>query len=272
MGPGSIWTPTVIWSGSSDTLLTSHWVLSQIYIDDTQAYLHCAHCAAAAAVRSMQGAMDVLALWMSSNRLRLNASKTLFIWFSTRQQLAKLDFGALAADAEFPFLAFSTTVRDLDQELFVTSPYRAGPLLLLLPAPSTQSGLALADLSRCSNSHPHIRLISRMDGCLSIYAGLPLVRIDRLERVHQAAACRLIWGFTKTDRVSHYNARGPALTLPSQCIYFRISSLGEPPAYQRELSPRLVPGRVLSSSLSCPRRPGWCFCQYIHIATTHFLL
>lgn len=124
MGPGSIWTPTVIWSGSSDTLLTSHWVLSQIYIDDTQAYLHCAHCAAAAAVRSMQGAMDVLALWMSSNRLRLNASKTLFIWFSTRQQLAKLDFGALAADAEFPFLAFSTTVRDLDQELFVTSPYR----------------------------------------------------------------------------------------------------------------------------------------------------
>src|SRR6218665_598799 len=35
---------------------------------------------------------------MSSNRLRLNSLKTKFIWLGTRQQLAKLDMIALAAD------------------------------------------------------------------------------------------------------------------------------------------------------------------------------
>ena len=51
---------------------------------------------------------------MSSNRLRLNSSKTQFIWLGTRQQLAKIA-------QEFPQFTFSSSVRDLgvtlDQEL-----------------------------------------------------------------------------------------------------------------------------------------------------------
>src|SRR6218665_1824574 len=34
--------------------------------------------------------IDTLQAWMSSNRLRLNPTKTQFIWFGTRQQLAKI--------------------------------------------------------------------------------------------------------------------------------------------------------------------------------------
>src|SRR6218665_2601303 len=56
---------------------------------------------------------------MSSNRLRLNPSKTQYIWLGTRQQLAKLDLAAMAV--HFPHIAFSLTVRDLgltlDQQL-----------------------------------------------------------------------------------------------------------------------------------------------------------
>src|SRR6218665_1494727 len=56
---------------------------------------------------------------MSSNRLRLNPSKTQYIWLGTRQQLAKLDLAAMAT--RFPHITFSLTVRDLgltvDQQL-----------------------------------------------------------------------------------------------------------------------------------------------------------
>src|SRR6218665_294847 len=41
--------------------------------------------------RSTTLAAGALVAWMSSNRLRLNPSKTQYIWLGTRQQLAKLD-------------------------------------------------------------------------------------------------------------------------------------------------------------------------------------
>src|SRR6218665_134219 len=56
---------------------------------------------------------------VSSNPLRLNPTKTQFIWFGTRQQLAKIDLGSLAI--KYPHFTFSSSVRDLgvtlDQEL-----------------------------------------------------------------------------------------------------------------------------------------------------------
>ena len=56
---------------------------------------------------------------MSSNRLRVNSSKTKCIWLGTRQQLPKLDMATLAS--EFAYFIFSCVVRDLgvilDQEL-----------------------------------------------------------------------------------------------------------------------------------------------------------
>jgi len=40
--------------------------------------------------------LDRLETWISSYRLRLNPAKTKFIWFGTRQQLAKLNLDDLA--------------------------------------------------------------------------------------------------------------------------------------------------------------------------------
>src|SRR6218665_27639 len=64
-------------------------------------------------------AIETLQSWMSSNRLPLNPTKTPFIWFGTRQQLAKIDLELLAT--KYPHFTFSSSVRDLgvtlDQEL-----------------------------------------------------------------------------------------------------------------------------------------------------------
>jgi hypothetical protein len=91
----------ILYTSEIGLLLSSCGVLNQIYADDTQAYVHCPAGKATTAAHSMQLAIDSLGGWMSSNRLRLNPSKTQFIWLSTRQQLAKLDLCALST--QFPF-------------------------------------------------------------------------------------------------------------------------------------------------------------------------
>ena len=49
----------------------------------------------------------------------------------------------------------------------------------------------------------HGFVFSRLDHCSSIFAGLPGVRMEKLRRVHRAAA-RLIGGFRKFDHISQY--------------------------------------------------------------------
>src|SRR6218665_2552990 len=71
-------------------LLTDCALLGQLYADDVQAYLHCLASDAMAAIQAMTLTTGALVAWMSSNRLRLNPSKTQYIWLGTRQQLAKL--------------------------------------------------------------------------------------------------------------------------------------------------------------------------------------
>ena len=70
------------------------------------------------AARTMHQAMGALADWMSSNRLRLNAQKTKFIWLDTRQQLTNLNLDALSA--EFSTVSFSQVLGDLGGALVLT--------------------------------------------------------------------------------------------------------------------------------------------------------
>src|SRR6218665_2255604 len=92
-------------------LFTDCALLGQLYADDVQAYLHCLACDAMATIQAMNLATGAPVAWMSSNRLRLNPSKTQCTWLGTRQQVAKLVLAAMAV--RFPHIAFSLTVRDL---------------------------------------------------------------------------------------------------------------------------------------------------------------
>src|SRR6218665_1062724 len=109
----------IIYTSELGPLLTDCALLSLLYADDVQTYLHCLASDAMAAIQAMTLATGALVAWMSSNRLRLNPSKTHYIWLGTRQQLAKLDLAAMAV--RFPHIAVSLTVRDmgltLDQQL-----------------------------------------------------------------------------------------------------------------------------------------------------------
>src|SRR5688572_21565469 len=59
----------------------------------------------------MQRIMESLGNWMSSNRLRLNASKKQYIWLGNGQWLKNIDPQSISAD--FPYFVFVTSVRNL---------------------------------------------------------------------------------------------------------------------------------------------------------------
>jgi hypothetical protein len=142
----------------------------------------------------MTRAADTLTAWLSSNRLRLNSSKTQYIWLGTRQQLAKLDLASLATD--FPHVTFSTSVRDLgvilDQEL--TFSEHIQKLSRACFYQLRQLRVVARSLSFSSASMlTHAFVCSRLDYCSSLYVGLPQVRLNCLNRVLRSAA-RLVGG------------------------------------------------------------------------------
>ena len=194
----------IMFTADLSTLLATCSLLSHSYADDVQSYVHCRPSEAGETVRLMVSAADALTTWLSSNRLRLNSSKTQYIWLGTRQQLAKLDLVSLAN--EFPLVSFSTSVRDLgvilDQELTFSK-----HILTLSRAcyyQLRQLRVVTRSLSFSSASMlVHAFVCSRLDYCSSLYVGLPQVRLNCLNRVLRSAA-RLVGGISRFGHVSEF--------------------------------------------------------------------
>ena len=92
---------------------------AHLYADDVQLYGCCRPSASVDLSTKVPQAIDSIHAWMSSNRLSLNTGKTQFIWFGTRNGLAKRDTHQLSNQS--PSLVELTTVKNLgftlDQEL-----------------------------------------------------------------------------------------------------------------------------------------------------------
>ena len=216
------------------------------------------------AVRAMSLAMGALVAWMSTNRLRLNPSKTQFIWLGTRQQLAKLDLAALAAD--FPISLF----------FFCLGPWsHARPRAYLcskIHRLCRDCYYQLRQLRTVARSLTpgatatliHSFITARLDYCCSLYVGLPAGRLGCLDRVLRSAA-RLIGRIPRFGHISGYMLDvlhwlpsssvshtglllwygGACWALP-QPIFASSAALPQMPWV---VAPSALPSRVCSSSL-----------------------
>ena len=147
--------------------------------------------------------MEDIAQWMSSNRLKLNPSKTDFMWCATRRrqhQLSK-DHVTFAGSDIQP----SSTVRDLG--VLLDSELSFGPHISQLVS---RCFLYLCRIKSCEHALPmdaakavvNSFVIPRVDYCNSLLAGAPRYQLDRLQSVMNTAA-RLLVSAKKHDSIRH---------------------------------------------------------------------
>ena len=101
----------ILYTADITSLFTKYSATGHLFADDVQAYVHGPASTQLTLARRIEALSHDLHLWMSSNRLSLNSSKTQLIWLGTPQQLLKIDFSLLSEN--FPKFTFSTCVRDL---------------------------------------------------------------------------------------------------------------------------------------------------------------
>src|SRR5688572_10468314 len=186
------------------SLFPNHSAIGHLFADDVQAYV----CGSPSAQLLLASHIDALSqdlhLWMSSNRLSLNSSKTQLIWFGTRQQLAKLDFAVLAQT--FPSFTFSSSVRDLGVVLDSTLSFSEHIKNLTRSCYFHLRRLRAIRRSVSSSVFTtivHAFICSRIDYCNSLFVGLPKVRLSPVQSVLNAAA-RLIARLPRFSHISSY--------------------------------------------------------------------
>ena len=213
----------------------------QRYADDTQAYRHCKANEATEAVRRLQSTLSEIGDWMSSNRLKLNPSKTQWIRIGTRMQLAKIDQNELLE--RFPGIVFGSSVVELgvviDQELKMDA--HVGIMTRSCFYQLRQLRTIRQSLSEdATRMLIHSFVVTRVDYCNSVLSGISVAQTDRVQRILNAAA-RLLLRIPRFAPVAalirdhlHWlsaaqRIRFKILLLVSKCIHQRA------PPYLQEL-------------------------------------
>ena len=189
--------------------------------------------------------------WMSSNRLKLNPSKTQYIWIGNKMQLAKIDKQSLLQ--RYPGIVFETSVMDLgvviDEE--VKMDVHVGRITCSCFYQLRQIRTIRQSLSdNATRTLIHSFVVTRVDYCNSVLSGITTVQTERVQRILNAAA-RLVLRIPKFAPVSAL-IRDNLHWLPAaQRIKFKILLLvancinQRAPLYLQELCVLVsaVPGR-----------------------------
>ena len=183
-------------------LAAQHGVDLHSYADDTQLYTSCTSADAPTSAVQLLHCIDEVDRWMSSNRLRLNADKTQFIWLGSSQMLAKTNKVPLrvgGADV-FPL----DTVRDLgvvlDSKLTMKSHVDSVARSCFYQL--RQLRTIRRSLTRdAAHTLVHAFIHSRVDYCNAILVGVSDVVIRKLQSVLHAAA-RLVTGVRWNEHIT----------------------------------------------------------------------
>jgi hypothetical protein len=172
------------------------------YADDMQIYDHCFAGDMNFLTTRFVTCIGNIQTWMSRNRLKLNASKTEFIWFGSARRLPRCTFDSLVIGDST--LHQSASVRNLGvildpslslsihiSKLVSTSFYHMRQLRCIRHSLTVDSCHALV----------RALIISRLDYCNGLLGGAPAFLLDQLSGVLRAAA-RLVLELPRRSRIS----------------------------------------------------------------------
>ena len=168
-----------------------HNVQFHLYADDTR-FLDCCRSTDTASLRArLTSCASDIELWFRSRRLQLNASKTEAIWFSSKPNLAKLNITDCSIQVGTSTIQQSAVVRDLG--------FHLDSELSMKQHVAKVAAACFYHLSRLRQIRRQVGeefttqivlalVISRLDYCNSLLAGLPVCTTEPFQGVQNAAA------------------------------------------------------------------------------------
>ena len=241
MPQGSVLGPLlfVLYAADVMKIAQDHGVNVHAYADDMQTYVSCKADDQQSAVDRLLACIADVNKWMSSNRLKLNADKTEFIWIGTSQQLAKIIRQPLTEGDQVitPVHSAHNLGVIFDDQLKMDAHARSvvkSCFYQLRQLRSVQRSLTFEARRALMTAF----IASGVDYCNSVFYGVAKLTIRRLQICLNAAA-RLVTGVQKFSHITPV-LRDTLHWLPvEQRVIFKIATLafdcvrGTCPAYFR---------------------------------------
>jgi Reverse transcriptase (RNA-dependent DNA polymerase) len=184
-------------------LLTQQKLNYHLYADDTQIFLNFAQPSISVHLELLSKAITSVQSWMTDNKLLLNPSKTEFLVFGTPARLKHLN-PATCLSVGNSDIQLSNSARNLgvifDQNLSFSKH---------IDAVCRSTHYHLRDLRRIRRILPSSALIPlanalvscRLDYCNSLYSGIPITNLLRLQRIQNCVA-RVVTGTAKYEHIT----------------------------------------------------------------------
>jgi len=175
-----------------------------MYADDTQLYDSSSLVDAECVRDLLTSCLSEVAKWCASCRLQLNDDKTEMIWLGSHFNLAKLERINLSLQVGISNIHPSSVVRDLG--VCMESELTMKEHVAKIAAACFYHIRRLRQVRRRIGQEVTQQLVlalimSRMDYCNSVLAGLPTSTLQPLRSVQNAAA-RLVFGLSRPDHVT----------------------------------------------------------------------
>ena len=192
----------ILYTADVEKLIRSLDLSVHLYADDTQQYCSAKAAESDSLKQRTVHVVNQVALWMASNRLRLNAAKTECMWCATARRQHLVDHTPI--DLNGVAITPSTSVRDLGVLLSSDMSMNSHVNKVV-----SECFYKLRQLKTCRRCLPtpvaasliNCFVISKVDYCNALLAGQPDYIICRLQSVLNAAA-RLIFGLRKLDHIT----------------------------------------------------------------------
>ena len=225
------------------------------FADDSELYsrIPTDHSSALEAVRNMESCCDEIKLWMDRNKLKLNEDKTEVLLCGPVQRRERVPFASVqVGDA---CITFSDSVKTLGVVLDAD--------LSMHEQISSVVRVCYFHIRSLSKARPYLTrqaanqiavslIISKLDYCNSLLAGLPQTEITRLQAVQNAAA-RVVVKARKYDHISPILKDLHWLPIEDRIQHKILSTTyravnDKVPQYLSELVPLYTPTRSLRSA------------------------
>ena len=263
---GSVLGPLLFISYTAEVIdvFDRHSVQFHLFADDKQSYVSGRVSEVDDIRRQLADCAEEVAAWCASHRLQLNAGKTELIWFGSRTNNKRLSGNDLSIKIGSETIKPVRCVRDLgvylDDELSMKQHINT------IARSCFYHLRRLRQIRRRAGQEVTVRLVlalvmSRIDFCNALFAGLPVSTIAPLQRVQNAAA-RLVLQLGPRDHITQGLRQLHWLPIHARvlyklCVLMYDVHVGNSPSYIRDIVTTLL--------LAADRAPVVCFISLIFV-------